>query len=92
MAIGGGRSGGLSLAGRVDGSSRSKSPGSCTGSSGDRSSGVYCGGGPEFTEKQTNKKNNQSVSQSIYHTHKLTMIFFSVFYVVYGDPINTARF
>lgn len=41
--------------------------------------------------KQT-KKNNQSVSQSIYHTHKLTMIFFSVFYVVYGDPINTARF
>lgn len=45
--MGGGRSGGLSLVGRLEGSSRSKSPGCCSmGSSGDLSSGVYCGGGP----------------------------------------------
>ena len=47
IAMGGGRSGGLSVSGKVEGSSRSKSPGcSSMGSSGDKSSGVYCGGGP----------------------------------------------
>ena len=45
--MGGGRSGGLSLGGKLEGSSRSKSPGCLSmGSSGDLSSGVYCGGGP----------------------------------------------
>lgn len=45
--MGGGRSGGLSVSGKLEGSSRSKSPGcSSMGSSGDKSSGVYCGGGP----------------------------------------------
>ena len=50
-----GRSGGRSLVGRLDGSSRSKSE-SIIGSSGGLSSGVYCGGGPE------KKKGNQSVN------------------------------
>ena len=40
--MGVGWSGGLSLGGRLEGSSKSKSP--KLGSSGDLSSGVYCGG------------------------------------------------
>jgi len=45
--MGGGRPGGLSVSGKLEGSSRSKSPGcSSMGSSGDKSSGVYCGRGP----------------------------------------------
>jgi len=43
MATGGGRCGGLSVGGRLRGSSRSKSPD--MGSSGDLSSRVYFGGG-----------------------------------------------
>ena len=53
MAIGGGRSGGPSFGGRLDGSSKSKSSPSCTGrSSNDLSSGVYCGGGPVWLEQK----------------------------------------
>ena len=60
-----GRSGGRSLVGRLDGSSRSKSE-SIIGSSGGLSSGVYCGGGPE------KKKSNQSIN----HERRRFSIFF----------------